>query len=548
MNSVKSFQADDFSVRIGEDSFSILVENEEWFILPVASALDTADERDYDIKPTQRSICESEHGVHVMWKTASNLWRAKEYHLELDRKFVRFFLRVEGKNVPCQCRFFSGISEEGGNGARYFVSEYILPSPQFKTETHLYSMAEDAEIGMQLMAPPAYCLPYCREEQAGWFGWGVAAKPGNFQFDRFQAQTRAGLLQFILPFSGRTPVDGEWETPSLLGCFGSDEWEVFRRNAEWHYQNGCRPYLSPKTRWWQGPFFCGWGEQKLLAEKYGGTIYDQACQKSYEEMSNHLDQLGLRPTAIIVDDKWQKQYGLARPDEEKWPSLRQFADEQHKKGRRVVLWFKCWDCEGLPPDFCMTQNGKPAAADPTNPKYRAYLKETINYLLSDAPGCCHCDGFKLDFTDTFPRGADVEAFEPGIAGIELLRRLIDQFQKYSKEVKADALINCSACHPYFADCMDQVRLHDYNMNQHLVKRCMSFRYRMYRAYLPTVPVDTDFPSFADHHDSMTYLRYAPTIGVPDLYRLSNSVNCEFTEEDWAEVRKIWFDYSEGLAE
>lgn len=37
----------------------------------------------------------------------------------------------------------------------------------------------------------------------------------------------------------------------------------------------------------------------------------------YNDMSEHLDRLGLRPTAIIIDDKWQKAYGTFLPDPEK---------------------------------------------------------------------------------------------------------------------------------------------------------------------------------------------------------------------------------------
>ena len=38
-----------------------------------------------------------------------------------------------------------------------------------------------------------------------------------------------------------------------------------------------------------------------------------------ENMADTLDERGLRPSAIIIDDKWQKEYGTALPKPEKWP-------------------------------------------------------------------------------------------------------------------------------------------------------------------------------------------------------------------------------------
>ena len=127
---------------------------------------------------------------------------------------------------------------------------------------------------------------------------------------------------------------------------------------------------------------------------------------------------GLKPTAIIIDDNWQKQYGTAMPDLDKWPTLCEFAEQEHQKGRKVVLWFKCWSAEGLDADECLSVWSQPVAADPTSPKYQERLKRTIYKLLSSEDGCYNCDGFKIDFANCLPVGVPVQAHEPGVYGVE----------------------------------------------------------------------------------------------------------------------------------
>ena len=97
-------------------------------------------------------------------------------------------------------------------------------------------------------------------------------------------------------------------------------------------------------------------------------------------MSNRLDELDLHPTAMIIDDKWQGKYGELLPDPKKWPDMRAFVDSQHEKGRKVMLWVKVWNSEGLDADECLTLEQQPYAADPTNPKYQKRLRETVRKI------------------------------------------------------------------------------------------------------------------------------------------------------------------------
>ena len=80
------------------------------------------------------------------------------------------------------------------------------------------------------------------------------------------------------------------------------------------------------------------------------------------------------------------------------------------------------------------------AADPTSPKYQERLKRTIYKLLSSEDGCYNCDGFKIDFANCLPVGVPVQAHEPGVYGVEMIRRLFQIIFDETKKVKPDALI------------------------------------------------------------------------------------------------------------
>lgn len=143
------------------------------------------------------------------------------------------------------------------------------------------------------------------------------------------------------------------------------DFESLRRYAKWHYDRGVeRAGAGEIPKWWNGPFFCGWKEQAVTPGVENPK--DAASQENYQRMSDTLDERLLRPSAVIIDDKWQKAYGTALPDPDKWPDMRAFVEGQHQKGRRVVLWFKSWDAEGLQDDECIlsaTEKYEEAACD-----------------------------------------------------------------------------------------------------------------------------------------------------------------------------------------
>lgn len=80
-----------------------------------------------------------------------------------------------------------------------------------------------------------------------------------------------------------------------------------------------------------------------------------------------------------------------------------FIRKQHASGKKVLLWLKAWDPEGVPGEECITNAGGFAlSVDPSNPIYEERLRRSIRMMLF-ADGY-DADGFKVDFTARIPSG------------------------------------------------------------------------------------------------------------------------------------------------
>ncbi len=520
------------------DRISVSLEGAERFAFPARVAVDVEEgPRDRDLfEPAFR-----QEAGRCVWTSRSSNWEKKEVTLSVEGDAAVLRVTVQGRGKLGKLRFFPQTDQTGP--LAYEVSRYLLPValggarcvPQWR------NTMESADIGLGYMTPPLLAFPFVGTFP-GSCAVGLAPQPGRYHIDHFRcefAAFRDGL--FSTDFLGYTEVDGSLTLPALVLTCGDDPFAALSAHAEWLYrEGGCRRVeRSQVPRWWLGPFFCGWGEQSHYTP---GNVFAGANQKAYTDMSARLDELGLKPSAIIVDDKWQGRYGELLPDPAKWPDLRAFVDAEHAKGRKVVLWLKSWDNEGLSSEECVKCLCTPYGADPTSPAYRKRIQEAMRRLLSAEPGCFNCDGFKIDFANCMPLGRDLATHARGVYGIELLKRLMTLFYESAKAVKPDCLINNSCSHPYFAEVTDQCRLHDYNGQLRSLWEVREFRAKLFRCAFPGISVDTDDAHSSSHAETMDYLRRAPGLGVPDLYTLHGRLS----DADFRELAGIWDAYSKKL--
>ncbi len=488
------------------------------------------------------------------WTVTTTLWE-KKIALDLDMSGFNFRITLKGKGKIGKISYFAASEGERVKGSHFDFHEYYVPidgtDPMLD---RVNNSLRPFRSFYELLVPPPYFFTFSTPDVDKKFSLALLAKKGQYNFIHYDYEVDEGFT-VTTTLEGLTEVDGEFEIP-FIRFFTSDSYDSAADDyAAYNFESGLCAVNKRENmpRWWRGPFICGWGEQPIYGGENHMSVLESSCQDMYEKMMDMSDYRQMKPSVLILDDRWQKEYGSCLPDKDRWPDMRGFIDRMHARGVRVLLWYRFWCPDGLDEDMLMTADKLPYRfdflhdtryADPSNPKYREYMKKTIHTLLSDEEGCYNADGFKLDYAFLMPYGPTAKSYN-GQYGAELLKTYIDLFYEASKAAKPDALINCSPCHPYFNDVCDQARLHDpAGFRNH--RDIMAYRARLYRAMMPGVLVDADTADFSTHDNAMRYYRVMPQIGAPDIYRFSNVPNCQLSDDDWAEIRAMYNGYADEM--
>lgn len=495
-----------------------------------------------------------------VWEAESSLWK-KTYTLDCSPEGFSFFATVHGNGNIGKVQYF----RKGETGSQYDFCEYYFPCPASQTSIKMRrTSAEEYLSFFELFIPPAYVYSFRTEEHDGRFGLGLVAKEGEHNFIHYDYRKcyDNGLHRFFFEtdLEGHTKVNGDFTLPFIRSFFAPDDLAIIKSYSDYYYDNGfARKKIRRDEdipRWWRGPIVCGWNEQGAQSDLFyhGRDQKDLASQEVYEKIADMIEEYGVKATMLIIDDKWQKGYGNAVPDPEKWPDMRGFVDKMHKRGIRVLLWFRMWGGEGMPENEVMYGEGMPynnrkvrlnypPYCDPTNPAYEKHLREMVHYLLSPDEGCMNADGFKLDYTLVQPYGETAKSYG-GQYGAEATKLLYNIIYSAAKEAKPDALINGSPCHPYFDEVCDMARAHDYSWGLRNETESMSERAKLFSTVMEGVLVDADSANAGCQRDSMRYYRNQSKIGIPDVYQFSNDYGINYTDKEWDEIRDILNKYVE----
>ena len=389
----------------------------------------------------------------------------------------------------------------------------------------------------------------------GWLGIGLAAPVEELTFGELVYTPADEAFSLRLDYDGHTVVDGEFRAPSVLLSPGvPDPYTGLRRHRDDLVERGAAPPVQahPVPAWWLEPIFCGWGAQCHLAAVSGRRAPELCTRENYDAFLDVLERHAVVPGTIVIDDKWQAAYGTCTPDERKWPDLKQWIAARHARGQRVLLWWKAWDAEGLPPDHCITNpDGAAVATDPTNPALRDALGRAVREMLA-ADGL-DADGLKIDFTGASPSGRLLATHGRGW-GIALLHQLLAVVRAAAKEAKPDALLITHTPHPAFVDVTDMLRLNDMLRLEDVDPRApvvpqMTYRARVARAACPELAIDTDDWCVPDHAAWREYLEAKPQLGVPALYYATHLdlAGEALSDDDYAAIRRAWAAWRSSAA-
>jgi hypothetical protein len=403
--------------------------------------------------------------------------------------------------------------------------------------------------GHYFFTPAPLYLALARDIDAEWLDLGLVAPVEELTFSHFVYDAGDRLFSLRLEYEGHTHVDGEFEAPSILLTLGvPDPVTGLRRHRRDLAARGAAPPVEERDRpdWWSRPIFCGWGAQVHLAKEAGVPWGSVATQASYDAFLDRLEQNGVVPGTIVIDDKWQASYGGNEVDEAKWPDLAGWIAARHARGQKVLLWWKAWDPEGLPAELCVrTRDGAPVGLDPSNPATREALAAIVARLLG--PDGLDADGLKIDFTARTPVGRALESHGPEW-GLALLHELLRVVHDAAKAAKPDALLITQAPHPAFVDVADMIRLNDMLRIDdpgppHVVPQ-MRYRADVAGAACPELLVDTDDWQAPSRAEWRAYLRAKGELGVPALYYATHLDNTgePLEPEDYEALRATWAEW------
>jgi hypothetical protein len=538
------------------------------FRLPLVSGLSTPGKEETLSNIRVAKLAEPQGPERWQATADSSLWSGRRFVWTFLDDHIEFQQFATGANPLERCYFFSnGISDNWANGtspgvfanSTIFASRYFSPQPNH-ADQYYFSIAMPQSVGVLeerpapdnafhpelmtgLFAPPPLFLAF--EKGGAWSSVGLGDQPGKYQFNALEySGSRYAGASFWVNYAGYRSAANGFESPTAAIHFGYSEYDTLAKYVAWIGQKGFGTESRFRNApWHYKPIFCGWAEQTREAAVRKIEAHDLSTQADYERWIGILESRGLPAGTIVIDDKWQKQYGTFDVDERKWPDMQGFVARQHAKGRHVLLWVPAFHLEGLPEDLCVKMGNQAIAGDVSNPAYEEFLRGKIRHLVADLG----VDGFKEDWLGGVSRSAGLRMHAP-LFGIEFVRRfqfiLYDETHKW----KPDALVETQTPNPLFRESSDVLRLNDIWYGARNVPEMMKRRARISKIAGWEL-VDCDNASSTNLEEWWSYMLQQPSIGIPALYFVyrTESTMEEVPDSKWRQLAEIWNDYLGTIA-
>ena len=572
----------EYTLRATEGSPWIRLDGGEgpWAELCVISSADTTGRPDETFAIDGPHVDGSLHpgdAARLTWRLSSSVWADKLVLIECDPSGLAVRLEVAGEGALADVTLLGGQGAlpNGRSGPfwsrRWFQT--ILPAApgdptrvvlgaESSADSTVSGGGEPGRPGW-FFTPAPFWVGATREPVTdamhppvgSWLGLGLEARPEEQRFLGFGYRGGDAAFRFVLDYQGQTQVSGSWTSPTLRIAHGEDPYALLAGYRQRLHDAGAIPAIRDGTMspaWWREPLFCGWGSQCAAATSEGRSIRfapEYSTQDRYDAWLARLEDHGIVPGTVVIDDGWAAQYALPEPDPSRWPDLAGWIRDRHARGQRVLLWWKAWDVTGLAPEICVrTPDGTPIAIDANDPDAMRAVTEGVRTMLE--PHGLDADGLKIDFTARTPSGSTL-VHRPGDWGVALLRRLLMDVRHAAKTTKPDALLIGQVPEPTLAPLVDMIRLNDVlrlddpTPTVSIVPQ-MRYRAAVTRAANPGHLIDTDDWCMPDLATWREYAEAKPDFGVPSLYyadRLDLSGE-PLTDADFELVRRTWAAYRE----
>lgn len=390
-----------------------------------------------------------------------------------------------------------------GRGSKLYTNKVFSPSqPDFHLPVGHYLRPETAvDLCPGLMTPAPWCFS-AQQDNSEWMGFSLEPYENELNFAGFGSAPGVGRdFCWRVIYNGCMPACESLSIPVLVMRFAmKDEFEVFERHTEHLLECGKVEKPQKIYDWHSGVSVCGWHWQR-------GTAPDREL---YDTNLAMLDNNDIEYDIVIIDDFWgdSKQHGIWKACE-RWQDLREFVDNQHAKGRYVLLWV-CTEGHGLPENE-MTSNQLQKI---DSKEWAERLREDAHRMLSSDPGCYNADGIKFDFTALYPTKPECSHYGVGYI-LERYRMVAEAM----RAVKPDAMLLNQSVNPYFIKYQSAIRLNDFTALPCHGLEEMQIRGRIARAVGMGLPIDSDHVtcSTQSYEGAIDFFEEMETVGEVSLY-------------------------------
>jgi hypothetical protein len=541
--------------------------HEPVFELPLVAGL-ASSAREEHLSGIEFSLLKTGDAACVLSATAnSTLWTGRRFVWRFFADHIEFQQFASGHGRLGRCYFLSnGVSNRWDQGtteghewdATIYADRYFAPDPNHANQFE-FNIAIPQILGFStgrepqseqnflpermtgIFSPPPLFLAFHKDKT--WTGIGIGTRPGDYQFPALEyTGSRYAGASFFVDYMNYRAIDGDFASPVLSITFAYDPLDALQSYTNWLDQRGFSTQPTAGDVYWHHlPIFCGWAEQTVESVPLGGVPNRLATQANYEKWLLTLEQRRLPVGTVVIDDKWQKNYGTFEIDEEKWPDMKAFVGAQHAKGRHVLLWVPVAETDGLPESLCVKMQGKCIIADVGSPAYEDYLRPRIRHLIEDIG----IDGFKEDWVNA-PASPGLP-LSGSAMGIEFVRRFQSILFSEAHKWKPDAMIETQTVNALFRESADLIRLNDIWYGTRNVPDVLRLRARI--ANISGWPlVDTDNASSTTLEEWWSYMQAQPSIGVPALYFVTRTESTQESpsQDQWAALAALWRSYIESL--
>jgi hypothetical protein len=564
----------------------------KWSDLSLLSSVHARGSSDETIRILSIDVHEDGDAVELRVVASSSIWRERRLTMRCLAERIETRIEVDGTAPVTDVTLFGGRGAMPNAASGEFRSDIrflgvLVPAAtepvqlvRPSTSPAALSVIGDADAGRlnAVFSPPPLALGFSREKPrsateppAGdWLALWARSPVNELTMTAMRYLPLDGGFLVRFDYEGHTVCDGTWVSPVVVLEPADAGWDVLDRYRADLVAHGFAPDgpASAPADWWREPIFCGWGAQcaraahDLHGDDRKETPDDEveavrsapalAREDVYDELLATLAANDLEPGTIVIDDRWQSSYGTGEVDTAHWPDLRAWIDARHAEGRKVLLWWKAWDAEGIPAEECVRNAAdEPVSVDPGNPAYRARLAGIIRHLLS--PEGLDADGFKIDFTQRGPSGESLTGTD-GVWGIAALHLLLSTLADAARAIKPDALLIAHAVHPSFGDICSMVRLNDVSKRDPYRRRVpvvqqLAMRHAIASRALPHHLIDTDQWPMPNRAEWLSYAEAQPGYGVPALYYVE-AIDRSGERIGPGELQRVaatWRRYREGMA-